>query len=365
MKMYQQSPAANSLRNLVDQLKEDILERVQPLTPHKGVTVVSCQPLSARAMHKLATVELCNNGTTVRCFAKKTPANYHGPQRLEQEEHILRNISPKIWEANKHARTPQVLAFFPECQLLLLELVEGTPLKKLVFNRNIPYFARLAGEWLARLHATTRAGDADPFVWLETAFTEAKVRTAFRHSSAADVYEPLLELLSRFHRKFANYHQPLCLVHGEFTSLHVLTKEECIYVIDFGSSRTGFGCEDVAFFSTFHNALLPWRHLAGYLRYPLSMQSRVFLQSYFEHRTQDMDLADDIVLRFASIRAVALHASCWEVDRDGWAPNLCSRIGRQWTRRRLAAFVRNEFRSLQEIGSAGMRLAGPNKPRGK
>ena len=354
MKLSEETSPLSSLIEQMEELKEEILKQVLPFGVHKGTTEIICRPLSARAMHNLASVELRNNGNTVHCFAKKTAANYHGPQRLDREAQILRQVTPKIWAANKQARSPQVLAFFPEQQLLLLEFVNGTPLKNLVFNRNIPHFVRLAGEWIARLHTTTRTGEADPFTWLEAGFTDAKVRTAFQQCSAAALYDPLQELLRHFHRQFSHYQQPLCLVHGEFTSLHVLTKEDNIYVIDFGSSRTGFGCEDVAFFSTFYEALLPWRQLAGYVRYPLNSLSKIFLHSYFKHYGQSIGPAEDIVLRFANIRAMALHASCWEGDRQGWAPNLYSRIMRQWIRRRLGTFVRQEFRSLEQIASAGL-----------
>jgi aminoglycoside phosphotransferase len=208
----------SSLIDLVEQSMDEIVQQLRGAPVRKATNALTFRPFTARAMHKLGTLELRNNGSTVRCFAKSTAANYRGPQRLEWEEHVLRQVTPKIWAANANARTPQVLAFFPGRQLLLLEFVDGTPLKKLVFSRNIPRFVSLAGEWLARLHATTQTGEADPFAWLETAFAEEKVRTAFEHCSAAPLYQSILEFLRRFHQQVPNFRQPLCLLHGEFTS---------------------------------------------------------------------------------------------------------------------------------------------------
>jgi tRNA A-37 threonylcarbamoyl transferase component Bud32 len=354
MKLCEHTSPENSLIDLVERSKDEILQQLQASPARNASTGVIFRPFAPRAMHKVGTLELRNNGSTVRCFAKSTAANYRGPQRLEREEHILRDVTPKICVANQNTRTPRVLAFFPDRRLLLLEFIDGSRLKNLVFARNIPHFVSLAGEWLARLHATTESGEANPFAWLETALTEEKVRTAFEHCSAAPLYQPIVKLLGRFHQQFPNFRQPLCLVHGEFTSLHVLTKGESIYVIDFGSSRTGFGSEDVAFFSTFHNALLPWRQIAGYLRYPLSAQSKIFLQSYFKHCGRIVSPVDEIVLRFANIRAIALHGSCWEVERKGWAQKIYACLGRQWIRRQVAAVVQQEFRYLQQIASTGV-----------
>jgi hypothetical protein len=180
----------NRLTETVEELREDILQQISPVAAGSSPSSVRIFPLPNQTMHEVASVEIGQNGNAVRFFAKSDLANYGGPQRLETEEFVLRNIAPEIWQANSRTRCPQVLAFFPERKLLLLEMVEGKSLKELLFNmgrshNNLPDLLALSGEWLGRFHALTQSEQANPFEWLEGSFAQQKVRDVFRNCGVA------------------------------------------------------------------------------------------------------------------------------------------------------------------------------------
>ncbi|HUA15082.1 MAG TPA: phosphotransferase [Verrucomicrobiae bacterium] len=319
--------------------------------------MVKIVPLPHQSMHEVAAVEIAQNGNLVRFFAKGDLANYGGPQRLETEEYVLKSIAPEIWRANPRTRCPQVLAFFPERKLLLLEMVEGKSLKELLFDvgrnhSNLPDLLALSGEWLGRFHAATQCEQANPFEWLEGSFAEAKVQDVFRNCGVAELYPALATLLQRFRLDYPDFRRPLCRIHSEFTPLHVLVKDDSIYVIDFGSSRVGFGYEDVATFTTFFDTLLPWRAIAGSMRLPLSQQKDIFRESYFAHRQMTFGVPDNIVMRFAYLQAMAHHESCRETIPVSPAAAIYATAGRAWVRRRFAGLARRELAYLRQLVSA-------------
>ena len=347
----------NRLTETVEELREDILQQISPVTARNSPSSVKIFPLPNQTMHEVASVEIGQNGNAVRFFAKSDLANYGGPQRLETEEYVLRNIAPEIWQANPRTRCPQVLAFFPERKLLLLEMVEGRSLKELLFNmgrshNNLPDLLALSGEWLGRFHALTQSEQANPFEWLEGSFAQQKVRDVFRNCGVAGLYPTLANLLQQFRRDYPDFQRPLCRLHSEFTPLHVLVRNDVIYVIDFGSSRLGFGYEDVAMFTTFFDILLPWRAVAGSLRLPLAQQKDIFRESYFAHRQQTFGVPDNIVMRFAYLQAMAHHESCRETIPASPAAALYATAGRAWVRRRFAALARRELAYLRQLVSA-------------
>lgn len=347
----------NRLTETVEELREDILQQISPVAAAGPPSSVKVFPLSHQTMHDVASVEIGQNGSAVRFFAKSDLADYGGPQRLETEEYVLRHIAPEIWQANARTRCPQVLAFFPERKLLLLELVDGKSLKELLFNvgtshSNLPDLLALSGEWLGRFHALTQSEQANPFEWLEGSFAEQKVRDVFRNCGVADLYPTLAKLLEQFRRDYPDFRRPLCRLHSEFTPLHVLVRNDVIYVIDFGSSRLGFGYEDVATFTTFFDILLPWRAVAGSLRLPLAQQKDIFRESYFAHRQQTFGVPDNIVMRFAYLQAMAHHESCRENIPASPAAAVYATAGRAWVRRRFAALARRELAYLRQLVSA-------------
>jgi Ser/Thr protein kinase RdoA (MazF antagonist) len=341
----------------VEELREDILRQISPVSAGASTSSVKIIPLPHKAMHEVASVEIGQNGRAVRFFAKSDMADYDGPQRLETEEDVLRNIAPEIWHANPRTRCPQVLAFFADHKLLLLEMVDGKSLKELLFNMgasdsNLPDLLALSGEWLGRFHALTQSQQANPFEWLETSFAQQKVKDVFRNCGVSDLYPTLSNLLQQFRRDYPDFRRPLCRLHSEFTPLHVLVKNDAIYVIDFGSSRVGFGYEDVAMFTTFFDILLPWRALAESLRLPLAQQKDIFRESYFAHRQQTFGVPDNIVMRFAYLQAMAHHESCREKIPSSPAAALYATAGRAWVRRRFAALARRELAYLRQLVSA-------------
>jgi tRNA A-37 threonylcarbamoyl transferase component Bud32 len=345
------------LVHVIHELQEDILERLQPHVVGSIPAMVNVRSLSrSTTIHAVAAVEIGRNGTALRCFAKGDVANYQGPQRLETEDHILRHVAPEIWKANPRTRCPQVLAFFPHHKLLLLEMVDGKSLKELLFDvgatrSDIPDLLALAGEWLGRFHAITRGEQADPFAWVKSAFAGKKVRDAFQECAVSELYSPLEGLLQRFAREYPDFRRPLYQLHAEFTPLHVLVKDDAIYVIDFGSSRRGFGYEDVALFTSFFDSLLPWRAVAGFLRLPLAQQKRTFMESYLMHCEETFGSPDQIVMSFARLHAMAHYVSCREPIPFAWPTALYAQIGRLWVRRQFAALARRELAFLQQMAS--------------
>src|SRR5579864_2203605 len=297
------------LADVVVELQKDILERLQPAVVHSELPAVRVRRMTRGSMHDVAAVEMEKNGSSVRFFAKTDMLNYKGPQRLESEEYILRQVAPPIWESNARTRCPQLLAFFPDHKLLLLEMVEGKSLKELLFDVGAPRvdvaeFLKLTGEWLGRFHATTEKHQGNPFDWLETAFSEEKVRNAFQASGVAPLYPQLVALLEQFRQDYRDFRRPQCQLHSEFTPLHVLVKGDAIYVIDFGSTHPGYGYEDVAMFLTFFDGLLPWRALAGSRRLPLAQQKSAFYDAYLAHCGQNFAQPDEIVMAFARLWAL-------------------------------------------------------------
>ncbi len=340
----------------MQELRDDILQQISPVATGAASSTVRVSLLPRQSMHEVASVEIGQNGTAVRFFAKSDLANYGGPQRLETEEYVLRNIAPEIWQANDRTRCPQVLAFFPERKLLLLEMVEGKSLKELLFDMgrthsNLPDLLALSGEWLGRFHALTQSEQANPFEWLEGSFSQPKIRDVFGNCGVADLYPKLAKLLHQFRLDYPDFRRPLCRLHSEFTPLHVLVKNDAVYVIDFGSSRLGFGYEDVATFTTFFDILLPWRAVTGSLRLPLAQQKDIFRESYFAHRQQTFGVPDNVVMRFAYLQAMAHHESCRETIPSSPAAALYATAGRAWVRRRFAALARRELTYLERLVS--------------
>jgi len=354
MKLHK-SECHKPLADTILKLQADILQQLLPdLGTAPAVLIVRSLPY--KCMHSVAAVEIGKNGSSIRFFAK-SGMNYHGPQSLEAEDFVLRYIAPEISQENSNTRCPEVLAFFPEVKLLLLELVEGKSLKELSFNigpmhSNLPHLLALTGEWLGRFHCFTRGQLASPFEWLESCFAEKRIADVFRACGVFDLYIALRKLLRQFWVEYPDYRRPLCRVHSEFTPLHILVKNDAIYVVDFGSSRLGFACEDLASFTSFFDTLLPWRAVAGSLRLPLTRQKEIFRESYLAHSQQICALPDNVVLRFAVVLAVAQQELCWEAIPASLLDALYVKMRRSWLRRSFALVAWREFKYLKEAVSA-------------
>ena len=236
-------------------------------------------------------------------------------------------------------------------------MIDGRALKSILFDLvpsrpDLRGLLSLSGEWLGLLHRTTQDGEGNPFDWLEEKFEADRIRDTFEHCEVQPLYRKVRQLLQHFGRTYQGCRRPLCQIHGEFTPLHVLVKDDSIYVIDFGSSTRGFACEDVALFTTFYENLQPWRSATGWFRVPFREQKKLFLASYNRHCGQEFGRIDEVLARFAGIWAMARHEFFWEREPESWHESMYLSFGRSWMRKRFAAFAGREARRVQTLASA-------------
>lgn len=343
------------LASRVNGVKDELIVRLQSSGAELGA-MVRTFPLHCKTMHQIGIVDVSSSRTLIRCLVKGNVPNYQGAQKLENEHHILTRIAPNISALNKKIQCPRVLAFFPREELLFLELIEGRALKSILFDLapsrpDLSGLLRLTGEWLGRLHLSTQDGEGNPFDWLEEQFDTARIRGTFENCAVRQLYRATRDLLQQFRRTYQNFRRPLCQIHGEFTPLHVLVKNDSIYVIDFGSSGRGFACEDVALFTTFYDSLQPWRSATGLFRVPFHQQKDSFLTSYRKHCGQDFGRIDDVIAMFTRIWAMARLEFFWERQPASWPETIYLGFGRAWMRRRFVSLASRELRSLQTLAS--------------
>jgi Phosphotransferase enzyme family len=352
-----------------DRVSGRLAERVARLEPEILAMIPSREPatlricpLHERSVHEIAILELVRASGRAHYFVKSTVEGYSGKQDLATEGKILAEVGPRIAACNPETRCPQCLAFFPEEKLLIEEFVPGPSLKSLLFDFMAPaadvrYLSELSGEWLAHFHTQTRYGTGAPFEWLWEEFRDDLLGETFRRCRIPELYEVALRLLRRFSRQFPDLSRPICQVHGEFTPLHILVRDRAIYVIDFGSSRRGFAHADLARFSTFCETLLPWRRAAALPRLPVSRQTSSFLRSYAAHAGIAFAPADDVIMRFARLCAMAHQQVNWERGPRSHSERLPLQVRRTWTRWRFASLARHEIRQLQQTVEANSKEA--------
>ena len=344
------------LASRVNGLKDELISRLQASGAEPGSTV-SVFPLPCKSIHQIGIVEISGKKTLLRCLVKGNVPNYLGAQKLDMEHYVLSQIAPQISALNAKTRCPRALAFFPREELLFLELIEGRDLKSILFDLvpsrpDLPQLLRLTGEWLAHLHRDTREGEGNPFDWLEDRFDADRIRGTFEKCGARHLYRAVRHLLQTFRRAHKSFTRPLCQLHGEFTPLHVLVRDDSIYVIDFGSTARGFACEDVALFTTFYENLQPWRSVAGWIRVPFRKQKSSFLAAYNQYCGQEFNRIDDVVTRFTQIWAMARHEFFWERQPANLPEQIYLTFGRTWMRNRFVGFASREIRRLQTLTSS-------------
>jgi len=341
-----------SLASRVKCLKERIVACL-PLAP--GPATLGLIPVRARSVHEIAILEVRRPTGNARYFIKASVPGYAGKQDLEIEAQLLAQWGPSIAALNPRTRCPQLLAFFPADKLLLMEYIDGVPLKSMLFNLPFSYglqrLLTLSGEWLGSFHRQSQEGQANPFDWLWEAMNSEIMERTFGPIST--LYTEAIGLLKTFRDRHPQFQRPLCQIHGEFTPLHILVQQDAIYVVDFGSSRRGFAYEDLALFSTFYDGLMPWRRLTS-LRYPFARQNRSFLNSYNAHCGRPLDGTDEVVASFARMLAMARHRMSWDRAPRRLSENLTFRIRRSWMSSQLASVTLREIHFLQQIASSGM-----------
>lgn len=339
------------------------LRRVFPEVPRDAR--LRFRPLRVDASHAMVLVETAKN--PVRRLLIKGPRTYDGSrQRVEHENWVLTEVAPRISADNPSTRCPQVLAYYPDRELLLLEMVGGTNLRSLLCGRaqlrgraSLPELLGLCGQWLARFHSLTRSGDeGNPFEWLGEALASPSSRMIFANHADHNTHELLQDVVKTLRREHADFLAPRCMIHGSFTPYHVLVQDDRIYVIDFEGGRIGYAYEDLAFFAAYYDILPPWRRALGARRIDLREQQRIFLESYLS-RSAPLRQPERLILRLARLLAIARFLFYLEGAKTRTG-SLRFRVLGPWWRHRFRLACREELKALQEVSGEVREERGPS-----
>lgn len=339
------------------ELREDILEHVQRLFPELPSNVpLKFRPIAVWGTHEMGVVE-AGNSPVRRLFMKGPRKDGRKWMGLEVEHRILTEVAPKISAQNPLTRCPSVVAYYPDREILLLEMVEGAPLHRLLFGWNCPRdsqslgeYLRLSGEWLARFHGLTRSERVgNPFEWLVNEFESIPTRSAFEQYAGLRTYRAVRDLADRFRREQRSLKKSLCGIHGAFTPGHVFVQDERIYVIDLESSRMGYAYEDLAYFTARYDMFYPWRRDAEGKRIDLDGQRDLFLKGYVAHASP-LGAVEGLIIhlaRFLSmLRIVRRKGPPKQPVTKSRGPKFWWR--RFWLRYRFGVLCRQELRALQD-----------------
>ncbi len=318
-------------------LPQEIYPRLRLLCPDMpiGATFRACQRLGFS--HEIWLLE-SSPQPTYRFLLKGPKLHDRVWQSLENEAHILGTVTPTISQVNSLIRTPQVLAWYPDLSVLVLELIDGPAVSSILYGlmpsfsgHNLPHLIALAAEWLAQFHHRTRTGEnGRPFAWLQQQFTEDYVKVLFTALGAPDEYGRILDLLDRLSAAYSGYLTPTCTVHGDLTPCHVLSRGNAIYIIDFGSTSVGYPLQDLAFFLTYPVLLPPHRQAAAIARLlPLSLD-RIFFRACEKHGLA-LTASDRVLLPLFRLHSLRVHAAraLASASSDG---NFRARVKRRWLR---------------------------------
>ncbi|MBN1569680.1 MAG: glycosyltransferase [Acidobacteria bacterium] len=219
-------------------------------------------------------------------------------QCARREYEILLHLAQQLPRLSPHFGVPEVLAFFPEFNALLISECPGENLGRQLrwaqFRRGsfgtaaILRGAAASGEWLGTFHeATLRHEAADSKIRYDIeSFFESDLQTCAR----LGLDERLaLQVSGRFAREF-----PVALAadlqwtghHGDFGPHNVFLSPERTLVIDFEGFRIGHPVEDVADFLVLVD-LLPSYHAGASLRRGIR---EAFLAGYTGRRPLKLDL---------------------------------------------------------------------------
>lgn len=357
------SSDSNYLRSLIKAVEPDLAARAGlgrgAFAPQPSIRLV---PLRRPGIHPVGIVEVESEAGGRRWFAKADSPQYTGGQSLKIESYFLTHVAPLIAAENPDLRSPRVVAYYADRELLVMEAVEGTSLKEHLFDfkgaerRDLPRLVGLTGEWLGRLHRLTADAAANPLEWLITEFEAAKISGGLAECGLQDLHADILSRLQRALECAPDFERATCTVHGEFTPLHVLVSGESIYVVDFGTSRLRFPYEDVSLFTTFYEGLMPWRLAAGTLRVGLRRQKRLFLDSYFAHAPFTFGEADHVIMSCLRIRSLVHLLSGWQKKNPRWGRTFLSNVASQWLRRSLAGACQDALFLLSETPESAFHI---------
>ncbi len=281
------------------------------------------------------------------------------PRPLSASWTFLSHVAPLITARNPYLRAPRPIAYYPDSGLLLMEFIPGHSLKDHLFDMkfgtkarqgiNLAQLLQLSGAWLGHLHrSTVQRESGNPLEWVLQQFTNERTVDVFLRYSQKDSYDELLSILRACIDHNPEFDRNLCMVHGEFTPIHVMVSGEAIFVVDFGYSKLGYPYEDVGLFTGFYDCLLPWRRAVGGMRLPLEKQKSLFLKGYFEQAPLKFDPADMAIMRWVRLISSArmLHRALRRSDGLGkWA---YSRLGQRIAGSNFAALCREELAALRE-----------------
>ncbi len=348
------------LSDLLAELGPEALARAVGLeSPEPAKLQVGVHSVSRPGLHPVGVIQISNGSASTKVFAKVQRADYHGAQTIQREFDFLSDVAPLISARNPCLRAPRPVAYYRDSGLLLMEFVAGHSLKDHIFEMNLSRKAhrginlarllRFSGEWLGHLHSSTLQSESgNPLEWVLQQFTNERTVDVFLRYSQKESYNELLSILRDCIDRNPEFDRNLCVVHGEFTPIHVMVSGEAIYVVDFGYSKLGYPYEDVGLFTGFYDCLLPWRRAAGGMRLRLEKQKRSFLKGYFEHAPFQFNSADMAIMRWVRLISSArmLHRTLRRSDGLGkWA---YSRLGQQISGSNFAAHCREELALLRE-----------------
>ncbi len=309
------------------------------------------RPIGRDASHAMAVIEAADH-PTCRLLAKGAPRHAGVRQSLAKEATVLAEITPKIRAHNSHTRSPEMIAYYPDRDVLLLELVPGVRLDVLVFGIGLrrqagalPATLGLAAQWLSAFHTIMRSGDrGNPFDRLAERFERPSTRTVFSDYGGLPQWTEILRLLDSCRRRYGGHQETLTTIHGEFAPYHVLVDGDVVYVIDLASSDVGHPFEDVAFFTTFYDMALPWRRCAAAFREPIETQQEIFLRAYFAGRPRLTEV-ERAVMRFARIHAATRFAGQL-VAPETTLRRLAAAVAKPWVSQRLRHIWHVEIEAL-------------------
>ena len=292
-----------------------------------------------------------------RIVLKARPPHSKLNQDLGVEAALHRDIAPKIAANNSATRCPAFLAYLPDPEALFLEAVDGIRLDHALFHlrhsqppQPLPHLIALAAEWLAHFHNhTTTASLGSPFEMLTELFLQEHVYRVFCRHASPHLYTRLRRTIDRLARRYHDFQTPACMVHGEFAPYHVLIGDKQIYVIDLASSHRGYPYEDLAFFTAFYDALLPWRRIIGQWRLPFRTQNDLFLQAYFATAGRFPEPMM-IAFRLARIHAMSIYARQLEAV-DDWRRQIYSQVARRLLSFRFTSLCHAELDAVDVLAT--------------
>jgi aminoglycoside phosphotransferase (APT) family kinase protein len=194
-------------------------------------------------------------------------------------------VSRALWEngfgANSRYSVPEVIAFFPEHNFLVMRAVPGVPLVTAFENPSVDLVAgsREAGRWLAALHRSSiRIGSVEQD-WDSLKLFRVSVRLLKAAAAVPGQLAPMLELLHMLRQRIRNLpgRRAVVLTHGRYHHDHVFVGPTSTAVIDLDRCRPADPSKDVAEF------VRVLRSHAFRLGYPLDRAreaARAFLSEY-------------------------------------------------------------------------------------